>query len=271
MLKKAIASQLVTRPAIWGKLPAHADFVSCEVRRGEREGWTEWLKVQSSSATDQRMPSSATLPVAFVLPPGALQFASRRYVVGVVAHSVDRVGRPHALLVYQLAHPRWLLPHFAKHAAYPQDWFFWLARAVARHSDLFEAADIRALERATGELWRLHAPNATHLLPASWRSSVDPVGLTSRSRALLDRLMGATSQDDPARRLAGVRFLPWTDWPGRLCGVRHVDASASVVRKQGKQGTQDMRRFEGAFWQQDDAGGFVNASARLDTLWNGSP
>ena len=73
--------------------------------------------------------------------------------------------------------------------------------------------------------------------------------------------MGASAQDDLARRLAGVRFLPWPDWPDRLCEAR----SAATFQLPG------ARRFEGAFWQQDDAGGFVNAAVRLEALWNGSP
>ncbi|MGJ7578658.1 type VI secretion system-associated protein TagF [Variovorax sp. RHLX14] len=260
-MKRVIAAHLVTQPAIWGKLPAHSDFVSSGVRIGEQDGWEAWLSAQPHRTSEYRAPASAALPAAFVLPPGALPFAPRRYVVGVVARSFDRTGRPYALLVYQLAHRRWLVRHFAKHAAYPHDWFFWLARAVARHAGLFEAADIRALERATGELWRLHSPNATQLLPPICRAEADPVALVSRSRALLDRLMGAASQDDLARRLAGVRFLPWPDWPDRLCGA----GSGGTARFSG------ARRFEGAFWQQDDAGGFVNAAVRLEALWNGSP
>lgn len=261
MMKRVIAAHLVTQPAIWGKLPAHADFVSSGVRVGERDGWEAWLAAQPHRTPERRAPASAALPAAFVLPPGALPFAPRRFVVGVIARSFDRTGRPHALLVYQLAHRRWLIRHFEKHAAYPHDWFFWLARAVARHAGLFEAADIRALERATSELWRLHSPNATQLLPPICRAEADPVALVSRSRALLDRLMGASAQDDLARRLAGVRFLPWPDWPDRLCEARR----AATFQLPG------ARRFEGAFWQQDDAGGFVNAAVRLEALWNGSP
>ena len=266
MLKRAIASQLVTRPSIWGKVPAHADFVSSRVREGEREGWKQWLEAQSHSSPEAAgRPISAALPVAFVLPPSALQFAPRRFVVGVVARSMDRMGRPHALVVYQMAHTRWVIQHFAKHADYPHDWFFWLARVLARHAGLFEAADIRALERATDELWRLHAPNATCLLPARWRAAVDPVALVSRSRALLDRLMGATAHDDLARRLSGVRFLPWPDWPGCLCSSGGVGGCSEADP------LQNVNSFEGAFWQQDDAGGFVNASVRLADLLNGSP
>ncbi len=264
MLRRAIASNLITRPAIWGKVPAHADFVSSGVRNGEREEWEAWLAAQSRGAAERPILASANLPACFVLPPGAMRFAPRRYVLGVVARSMDRLGRPYALLVYQLAHPRWLVRHFENHAACPHDWLFWLARAVARHAGLFEAADIGALERVTAELWRLHAPNASAFLPGPWRAEHDPATQVSRSRALLNRLMGAASQDDLARRLAGVRFLPWPDWPERLFCASSAVPSASVRPPMA-------RSFEGAFWQQDDAGRFVNAAVRLDTLWHGSP
>ena len=278
MMKKLMAARLVTRPAIWGRLPAHAGIVSSGVRRGECESWEAWLKTQLDRRLDRRPPASAGLPAAFVLPPGMLQFASKRFVVGVAARSVDRMGRPYPLLVYQLAHPRWVVRHFDTHAAFPRDWFFWLARTVARHAGLFEAADIRALDRATDELWRLHAPSGTQLLPERWHTKPDPAALVLRSRALLDRLMGAAAQDDLARRLAGVRFLPWPDWPERLCEWRRTGAEAhgntgnfSAEPPDTALPARDWGPFEGAFWQQDDAGGFVNAAVRLDELWNGGP
>lgn len=267
MLKKFLATHFVTRPAIWGKVPGHADFVSCGLRRGEREAWQRWLAAMPEPPAGRRLPASAALPVAFVLPPGALQFASRRFVVGVMARSVDRLGRSHALVVYQLAHPRWLLRHLAMHEDCPHDWFFWLARTVARHAGLSEAADIRALERATDELWGLHGPTAMQLLPAAWRPAAKPASLVSRSRALLDRLLGAPSLDDLSRRLVGVRFMPWTDWPERVGEPRFFDRRAQA----GDVESEDRPRFQGAFWQQDDSGGFVNAAVRLDTLWTGAP
>lgn len=266
-MNRFLASHFVTPPSIWGKVPGHADFVSCGMRRGEREAWERWLSSLPDRAPGQREPASAALPVAFILPPGTPGFAPRRFVVGVVTRSVDRLGRAHALIVYQLACRRWLERHLASHPAYPHDWFFWLARTVARHAGLSEAADIRALERTTHELWCLHKPTVSQLLPVAWRPVQNPVVLVARSRALLDRLLGAPSLDDTAHRLAGVRFLPWADWPERVCEPRRFQRAP---RMDGG-GPETGLRFQGAFWQQDDSGGFVNAATRLGPLWSGSP
>lgn len=261
MLKRLIAANLVTTPAIWGKLPAHADFVSSGMRNGDLECWKSWLTAQTFDGKSGHGSSSASLPAAFVIPASTLGLARRGFVVGAMARSMDRLGRPHPLVVYQFAQARWLLRHFSPHASCPQDWFFWLARTVSRHASLHEAADIRTLERATGELWRLHAPSASQLLTDALRGTTDPLALSARSRALLDRLMGEASQDDPALRLAGVHFMPWVDWPERIA----LDGGKMSSRASDTKG----RRFEGAFWQQDASGGFVNAAVRADALWSG--
>jgi type VI secretion system protein ImpM len=267
MFKPLLAKYFVTAPSIWGKVPGHADFVSRGMRGGEREEWERWLSVLPACPAERRVPASAALPVAFVLPPGTLRFAQHRFVVGVVSRSVDRLGRPHALVIYQLASTRWLQRHLASHAEHPHDWFFWLARTVARHAGLSEAADIRALERALDDLWRLHEPAASQWMPAAWRGSADRAVLATRSRALLDRVLGAAAPSDLAHRLAGVRYMPWADWPERIfVPARHgrasrPDAVASDI----------ATGFQGAFWQQDDGGGFVNVATRLETLWTGSP
>ena len=251
MLQRLIASRLITPPAIWGKLPGHADFVRSGMRHGESEGWQPWLAQQGRlDAAGRSTPAGTALPAAFVLPPGTLGFARRRFVVGVITPSMDKVGRQHALLVYQLAHPRWIRRHFDPQALQPHDWLFWLARAVARHTGPQGIADIKALERTVLALWRLHAPSVGQL----WGRTGGAVKLDSaeaRGQAaqdLLDRLGGFEPADDPAAQLHGVRFFPWADWPQRLFKARG----------------------EGTFWQQDAAGGYVNAAARLPMLWGGA-
>lgn len=242
MRQALIASRLITPPAIWGKLPAYADFVRSGMRPGESEGWQPWLAQQGdrSGASD-----AAVLPAAFVLAPGTLAFAPRRFVVGVIAPSCDKVGRRHALLVYQSAHPRWVERHFEHDAAWPGDWLFWLARGVERHAGATRVADMAALERTVQALWRLHAPN--------WRDVWRPRPLApanimqrhTRANQVLTQLAGPAHPADPALRLNGVRFLPWADWPQRLFKPRP----------------------DSAFWQQDASGGFVNAASRLSGLW----
>lgn len=241
MLQKLIALRLITPPAVWGKLAGHADFVRSGMRHGESEGWQPWLMKNGGVPEDG---STEMLPTAFVLSPGTLAFAARRFVVGVVAPSMDKVGRRHALLVYQLAHPRWAARHFETQANHSQDWLFWLGRAVARHVGPHGVPEVQALGRTVNALWRLHAPGLRDLC----RTRRDGEGVDQRSdesEAVLDRFAGPSIHDDPASRLQGVRYFPWSNWPHALLAS----------------GT------ENAFWQQDATGGFVNAAPQLSKLW----
>lgn len=248
MLQKLVALRLITPPAIWGKLAGHSDFVRSGMRHGESEGWQPWL------IENGRFPEVGpvgTLPTAFVLAPGTLGFAPHHFVVGVVAPSIDRVGRRHALLVYQVAHPRWAERHFAAQAIHPQDWLFWLGRAVARHIGPHGAPQVQALGRTVDALWRLHAPGRRELFGAradSTAGSTNADPSRDRSKAVLDRFAGPCIEDDLAARLQGVRYFPWSNWPHAFLASR----------------------VQNAFWQQDAAGGFVNAAPQLSNLWSSS-
>ena len=246
MLQQLIALRLITPPAVWGKLAGHADFVRSGMRHGESDGWRPWLiKNGGVPATG----SAEILPTAFVLSPGSLDFAARRFVVGVVAPSVDKVGRRHALLVYQVAHLRWAARHFEAQASQPQDWLFWLARAVARHVGPQGVAEVQALGRTVDALWRLHAPGVRDLFTDRRQSADAADRCRVASRAVLDRFAGPSVPDDVAGRLQGVRHLPWADWPHSLLSSRG----------------------DSAFWQQDATGGFVDAAAQLPKLWRAVP
>lgn len=240
MLEALISHRLISPPAIWGKLPGHADFVRSGVRHGESEGWQSWLAEHAAMGVD----TAVALPTAFVLPPGSLAFARRHFVVGVVAPSKDRTGRRHPVLIYQRAHPRWVRRHFDAQANHPRDWLFWLARAVGRHAAVRAPGELRTLEWSAHALWQLHGPD--------WRElgrmrpgEAAPEAKNAPSLAVLDRCIGAAPADASTLKFVGVRHLPWADWPARL----HV------------------ARAKAAFWQQDAGGGFVNASTRLADLW----
>ena len=143
MLQRLIAARVISSPAIWGKLPGHADFVRSGVRHGESDAWRPWLAEHCETATTDVDPLVVP-PASFVLPPATLACSPRHFVVGVIAPSVDRVGRRHPLLVYQMARPRWVERHFRSNAGQPLDWFFWLARVVGHHlrkgSDVMKSA-----------------------------------------------------------------------------------------------------------------------------------
>jgi type VI secretion system protein ImpM len=241
MLEALISQRLITPPAIWGKLPGHADFVRSGVRHGESEGWQTWLAEHAVVGPTHGV---ASLPAAFVLPPGSLAFAPWHFVLGVITPSEDRTGRRHPLLIYQRAHARWVRRHFDAQARNPREWLFWLARAVGRHAAVRASGELRTLERAAQVLWQLHGPDWREL---GWAAPGDTSpDVNSPSLAALDRCIGLAPVDESTRKFVGVRYLPWGDWPARL----HGGASAQA-----------------AFWQQDATGGFVNASTRLADLW----
>jgi type VI secretion system protein ImpM len=215
------------------------------MRHGESEAWQDWLTQQDCLQDRHRAGHRpAAPPVAFVLPPCSLAFAPRRFVVGVISPSMDRVGRHYPLLAYQLAHPRWVQRHFEAQTRQPQDWLFWLTRAVTRHVSEMGIPDILALRRTVKTLWHLHEPEWSELCGRRRSENAVPMG-EGGMEALLDKVAGPAPVNDIAAHLHGVRFLPWADWPRCLANAR----------------------AQSVFWQQDAQGGFVNATNRLQTLW----
>ncbi|WP_295380555.1 type VI secretion system-associated protein TagF [uncultured Pseudacidovorax sp.] len=259
MLRAWIEARQVTPPAIWGKLPGHADFVRSGVRHRESEGWAPWLAQVAEWEAGYGDASGAgqgatAVPVAFVLPPRTLAFAPRRFVVGVIAPSSDRVGRQHPLLVYQLARPGWVRRQFDLQAHTSRDWLFWLARAVARQLGQAEGADMQPLERLVDGLWAVHSGESRRRprpVPSQRREPPKPQAdaQAAAAQALLDELAGPAPAHDPAAQLHGVRHLPWADWPQRLLSARPGPV----------------------FWQQDADGGYVNAATSLAQLWSRLP
>jgi len=245
MLQQLIGHRLITPPAIWGKLPSHADFVRSRMRHGEAEAWEPWL-AEVGRLDPTRV--GVLPPVAFVLPPGLLAFAPARFVIGVVTPSIDRVGRRHPLLVYQLASRLWMKRHFEQSTAHPQDWLFWLARALARCTGAAGGGDLRTLEQIVQGLWQAHAPSAVELWRAPRLSPDDLVQRDHAVQAMLDQAAMPALADDPVTTLRGVRFFPRADWP------------MGMLRGSG----------QGVFWQQDAAGGYVDFATRLPMLWGAS-
>jgi len=247
MLGELIASWQVTPPAIWGKLPGHADFVRFDTGLGEISAWRAWLALEGrrcgmpagegAVVPGPRGEGARALPVAFVLSPGTLPFAARQCVLGVIVPSCDSLGRRHPLIVYQAARPHWIRKHYESHAAQPCDWQFWLARMLARHVAAGKASSFRALVFAVQALWVEQSGVEGH--DARRR----------RMQAVIDRWIGAGPVADPAARVRGVRYLPWSDWPDRTWGAHAGNA----------------------FWLQDAEGRFVDASHRLQPAWSVLP
>lgn len=236
----------ITPPAMWGRWPGHAELVHSGVRGGEGEAWASWLVKQAPNASAGLSPKAAAVPVAFVLPPGTLAFAPRRFVLGVIARSADTAGHQQPLVIYQQADARWVKKHFEAQWRQPCDWQFWLTRAVARHMLVEKPTTLADMTCTLKALWRGQKRASIARPTAAW-TDVETVASTRLTHALLDRWAGRASEDDPAARLQGVRHLPWADWPQRLSGTC----------------------IERAFWQQDGQGRFVGAANRLEDLWSG--
>jgi len=288
----------VSPPAIWGKVPSHADFVTHGVKADEVAALQHWLadQVRALPAAPRQAPSGRPLasqpaerwmaleperykasphsiPVAFVLPPGVLPFSGPHHVLGVVANSCDKLGRQHPLIVYQRANARWLRQHFASRGDDAQDaasaqaglrqpWLFWLARLVSRYARHPDAA--AWLDESEG-----HMPAA--MAAATAPSAGVPLSLSTAVAALwalhapgLPQWVGVAQRAPAAAALQGV-----------------IDGAVSVVEHDA---ADDLRgvayapwgdwpdrlwstRPAAAYWQQDSYGGYVGASQRLGELW----
>ncbi|MCR6475734.1 TagF domain-containing protein [Variovorax sp. ZS18.2.2] len=238
MLARLFAPWRASPPAIWGRLPGHTDLVRSGVRHGEAEAWSQWFAAHGLDADIDVTARAMSVPVAFALPPGTLPFARQPFVLGVIALSVDKAGRPHPLVIYQQELPRRAIRHFEAQLRQPLDWQFWLARAVARQACMGRA-DIHGLETTLRAL-RVESRELEK------NFSVQRVRWM---QALLDQRTGPAPRNDPAAELHGVRHLPWADWPHRLQGAH----------------------AKSAFWQQDANGRFIGAANELKRLWSVSP
>lgn len=186
------------------------------------------------------------LPWCFVLPPGTLPFAKKKYVIGVWMTSSDKIGRIYPLVMAQTASSRWITQYFAGHAAQPCDWLFAAARAMA-HAVYAEETEkdrpgtqpadyFAALVAQLEQLWIGYQPLCRGLA-GSFKRVPD--------RHSHQQCIPAPHQEDPIGRLHGVRYLPWADWPQRL-----TDGAAGHA----------------AFWQQDVHGRFVGAAERIQDV-----
>lgn len=244
--------------AIWGKLPTHGDFLRHRTTAAQARDWQDWVSrvwdhrpgaavgeqrhavawiTKGKGMLPHRAPADlADVPVAFVMQPGALPFAPRHALQGVMVASSDQSGRPCPLVVFQQVAPRWLRRCWTRHefAHRDGDVLYWLARLAARvHA---APGDWPALAQAVDALGDLY--------PARWRHGVG-APIPRPSRAQVDTVLRGYCDDeatDTASDLRGVKHMPWMDWPTRIVRTRHPVH---------------------AFWQQDVLGGYVNAGEDL--------
>lgn len=254
--------------AVWGKLPSHGDFLRHNTTAAQAQDWQDWVNRvwnphRPATRTEQRRQAAARgepgwvslsprktvvdladVPVAFVMQPGAMPFAPKHCVQGVVVASSDQVGRPCPLVFFQLLAPGWLRRIWTdRNVAHAHDdILYWLARIAARTHAADQGWD--SLVRTVDALWQLHQPNWRHLMGAPL-----PVPTGLQLDAVL-RQFCESDAADVASGLKGVQRMPWVQWP------------AQIVR---------TRQPVHAYWQQDMRGGYVNVQDQLPKLWGARP
>jgi type VI secretion system protein ImpM len=264
ILYRRLASPL----GIWGKLPGHGDFLRHNTTSAQAQGWQDWVshvwnQRSAPQATQRHRASSrrgepgwvslepreqATdlmdIPVAFVMQPGAMSFAPKHCVQGVVVSSCDQVGRACPLIIFQLVTPDWMRRTWGERriAHAPEDMLYWLSRIAARMHVSEQSWE--QLVHTVNSLWQLYQPTWRHLTGAP------PPMPSSLQLDNVLRQFCANGKADAARGLKGVKRMPWANWP------------TPIVR---------ITRLKHAFWQQDMHGGYVNASENLSTLWGMYP
>lgn len=266
-LQSAAHHWLASPWSVWGKLPAHGDFLRLHTTPAQARDWQDWAQrvwaSRSSPARNATRSSSpgpkkrsaepgwmqltpppasaegANVPVAFVLTPGSLPCAPRHFVQGVAIASQDQIGRECPLVFFQIVHPRFMRPLWRDRSALPHNALYWLARIAARVHNAEKSWAETA--QAVQALDALYSP--------SWTTLLSPEAPTPQPQELQQMLQRFCADEyaDAAYGLRGVKQLPWPGWPDRLL--------------RGGPPAQ-------AFWQQDLAGGYVNASEHLRTLHN---
>ncbi|ATE59937.1 TagF domain-containing protein [Thauera sinica] len=231
-------------PSVWGKLPALGDYVSRHASPADIAAWQRWFEVypldrlsESAIDLDEAPPARAAasdrwlstepvavpgrehpLPWCFILPPDALPQAPRLPaglpVIGVMARSCDRVGRLHPLVVWQSVQPRWLVDH-----RQTQEWLFWLSSYLVCHTLPYstpEAFNPVPFLDLLDALWHTASPGPAARLGLAPKPLPD--GELTRLIAEAKPAGLFRAKRNPADDLAGVRHLPWADWP--LAAIR---------------------------------------------------
>lgn len=257
-IKHALTQRLLAqRPCVWGKLPSHGDYVRYRCSPQQAWMWQAWTDqvwhMPERHAPEQgqgislEIPATqidlGTVPVAFLMPPGMLNFSPSHHVHGVMVASQDNVGRACPLIIYQQVSSAWLESCWRvavgkSGAPNGQHLLYWFARIAAR----FQASDksFNDLCAAVDLIWQQHQPGWSQL----WGEQDAAPDTAELRQAVLQ--YGAYDSLDAAQGFSGVRHLPWKNWP--LTALKKQPPSA-------------------CFWQQDLHGGYLNASESLLGLW----
>lgn len=273
---------LVSPPAIWGKLPSHADYVRHHVGYREDAIWQDWLLRELGEraflAQDHRRrqprpsvpwvqldvpptkPGPGQVPISFALPSRGLHHGIEPHVIGVVARSADSRGRVHPLIVYQFCSERWLRQCFAPPSPDGQTdrpgWLHWLSRLVVRYTH-GPAPSAMPIHQAVDELWRRFAPGWLHGLGIARKGP----SATDLDQWLQTARVPGPPEQDAMQMLHGVRHLPWLDWPHRIWKDASEPGHGSFAMPAHREAAR-------SYWQHDAAGGYVGAAGKLAELWD---
>ncbi|KAB0642410.1 DUF2094 domain-containing protein [Burkholderia latens] len=216
-------------PALWGRLPASVEQIRHRTTVAQALQWQHWLTRHPEWIAHLSGEHGAhALPWSFVLAPACSPFGDGRHVVGVMAASRDRAGRPHPCIVCCTVSRRWLERRLRE----PRGVLFQMARVLAAYvPPRAQPADPDTL--ASSLYAQLDAVwDAAHAF--AW-PRMGGRGRKAAARPARPEMQLANRGDDPARVLTGVSNAPWAAWP------------RCTTQSDG-----------GWFWQQDDRGGFVD-------------
>lgn len=216
-------------PALWGRLPASAEQIRHRTTVVQALQWQHWLTRHPEWVARLSGEGGAhALPWSFVLTPACSPFADGRYVVGVMAASCDRAGRPYPCIVCCTVSRRGL----GRRLLEPRGVLFQMARVLAAY------VPPRAQPAEPGALASTLYAQLDAVWDAAHAFAWPRMGRHGRKAAVPtanSEIQRTGRGDDPARVLTGVAEAPWAAWP------------RCTTQSDG-----------GWFWQQDDRGGFVD-------------
>jgi len=177
-------------PGLYGKLPSHGDFVRLRAAEEPARSWVLWLE-QGSEAAKRAGDAAGGEPVRFLFRPAG----AARALLGVVAGSVDKVGRRFPLAVFIPVECSEVSAGFPALIAAAEPF-------LEASTTLIELAARLSPADLTARVEALPCPHPADLGAAE--AEAREAAVRQSGRELLERLLGATA-DQQAYALHCVR------------------------------------------------------------------
>jgi type VI secretion system protein ImpM len=301
--KLPIARSLMSAPAVWGKMPTHADFITHAMKSGHTQAWTQWLSFNAAQTkivkpTENqtsmhyvKSPKQAWLSTqdpntqnkaqnalsnhqatSFMLQAEELAFSKNDFVVGVIFNSMDKVGRKHPFIVYTTAKKRWLKQYWERPQHIAQDWQFWLGQLI---KTTFEQSLVIAHAELSAEaLNKLNNTLQTQLLLAIQQMWQLHAPRWTQFLLLPPKHPSAQQCQEIINKLLSVSALQ--THPLADDSDSHHSRS-DPIQPEALKGVQHMpwadwpyrmwrASSKNAFWQQDSQGRYIGAAEKLSQL-----